>query len=475
MTTIPRQTRLYAAILAVTASTLLVLGALRDGLTWTSNQAALSFILLVMITLVERFQVDIPNRSFHFSVSVGSVLSLGAAFALPPIQSAIVVVATALIVDVVARLRPLQILVNVANLGLATFVASLTYEMASNHAHTPLNDVRSVVATIVASVVYTVINLGALSIIVAPVVGETPIGMWKTNFSGSFVFVSLPMLGSLVPITAADHAWGILILVVPLAGAHFALRTLKKVELETMATIASLTDALEFRDAYTHHHSARVTEYVSGILNEMPQLPSRMRLTTIDAARIHDVGKVGIRDTALLKDGKLTDAEFKEIQRHPVIGADIVQNLEMYRHGAALVRHHHERWDGRGYPDGLAGEDIPLGARIIAVADSYDAMTSDRPYRRALSAQIAIGEIERNAGIQFDPQVVEAFLRSMVHLATAPLSESAATGSGFVPLAGNPTPVVDVDRKPVLAAFSRFTRRFVQNRTWKVVAHAFRW
>jgi hypothetical protein len=433
MTTIPRQTRIYAALLALICGVVLAYGVKRDGVGWSSDHLVLGLILFAMIVLVERFQVDIPSHSFHFTISVGAILSLGAAFALEPIQSAVVVIAAALVSDALARLRPIQLFVNVANLGLATFVASLTYQLVSGHAHTPLDSVRGIAAAIAGSAVYTILNLGALSIIVAPVVGDTPLDMWKTNFSGTFVFINLPMFGSLVPITAANHSWGIMILVVPLAGAHMAQRALKKVAQETQATIVSLTDALEFRDAYTHHHSARVTAYVTGILTQMPHLPSRLRMTTIDAARIHDVGKVGIRDTALLKDGKLTDDEFKEIQRHPVIGADIVQNLEMYRHGASIVRHHHERWDGRGYPDGLKGEDIPLGARIIAVADSYDAMTSNRPYRRALSNEIAISEIERNSGVQFDPQVVEAFMRFMAEPQTASVSHpasSASRGSG---------------------------------------------
>jgi HD-GYP domain-containing protein (c-di-GMP phosphodiesterase class II) len=227
------------------------------------------------------------------------------------------------------------------------------------------------------------------------------------------------MLGSLVPIAAAESAYGVLILAVPLAGSHLALRTLKKVELETQATIISLTDALEVRDAYTHHHSARVMEYVEAVLDEMPNVPTRLKLITVEAARIHDVGKIEIKDTALLKSGPLTDEERAEMQRHTEIGADIVANLGIYRYGSEIVRHHHERWDGKGYPDGLKGESIPLGSRIIAVADSFDAMTSNRPYRRALGFSTALEEITKNSGTQFDPQVVTAFSKAM----TKPLSE----------------------------------------------------
>jgi HD-GYP domain-containing protein (c-di-GMP phosphodiesterase class II) len=192
-----------------------------------------------------------------------------------------------------------------------------------------------------------------------------------------------------------------------------AQRALRKVQRETQATIESLVDALEVRDVYTHNHSVRVTKYVEALLAELPHVPSATRQVIVDAARVHDVGKMGVRDTALLKPGKLSDEEYEEIKRHPSIGADLIGNLEMYRRGVTIVRHHHERWDGRGYPDGLIGDQIPLGARIIAVADSFDAMTSDRPYRRAMTVAVALAEIKRNSGIQFDPQIVEAFERAM--------------------------------------------------------------
>lgn len=414
MKAIPNTSKAYVALLCMATTAILGRAFVKNGFSFSENEALLGIVLLAMIILVERFRVEFRNRSFQFSTSASTILALGASFALSPLQSACIVIAAGLVGDLSFRLRPIQMMTNAANLGLATFLASLAYHRISGDAISPLQSPSSFGATIVASVVYTVVNIGALSLIVAPVIGETPIGMWKANFLSSYAIVSLPMLGSLVPITANPHPWGVLILAVPLAGSHFALRTLRKVEVETQATIVSLTDALEFRDAYTHHHSARVTEYVEAILEEMPHIPSRMRLTTVEAARIHDVGKVGIRDTALLKSGPLTDEERREMQRHSSIGADIVGNLDMYRQGATIVRHHHERWDGAGYPAGLKELEIPLGARIIAVADSFDAMTSDRPYRRALTVATALGEIRRSSGSQFDPAVVEAFERAML-------------------------------------------------------------
>jgi HD-GYP domain-containing protein (c-di-GMP phosphodiesterase class II) len=419
MRDIPVRTRIYVCALVAITSVVLFAAYLRYGFGWTTAEAQTGVLLFAMIAVAERFRIDFPNRSFHFSVSVGAILSLGTAFTLDPFHSALIVITANIIVDVSNRLRPIQIVVNAANLGLATFLAGTAYWAIAGNAHSPIDTMPALIATIVASTTYTIANLGTLSIIVAPVVGETPVGMWRANFSGTFVFVSLPMLGSLVPITAAESAFGVLILAVPLAGSHLALRTLKKVELETQATIVSLTDALEVRDAYTHHHSARVTDFVEIILEEMPHVPSRLKLITIEAARIHDVGKIGIKDTALLKAGPLTDEERREVQRHSVIGADIVSNLGIYRHGAAIVRHHHERWDGKGYPDGLKGEEIPLGARVIAVADSFDAMTSNRPYRRAMGFSTALEEIVKNSGTQFDPQVVEAFQRAMTKPVTA--------------------------------------------------------
>jgi HD-GYP domain-containing protein (c-di-GMP phosphodiesterase class II) len=127
---------------------------------------------------------------------------------------------------------------------------------------------------------------------------------------------------------------------------------------------------------------------------------------------LHDIGKIGVRDTVLLKPSRLTEEEFVEIRLHPVIGDNIIKPLGSFPNERLIVRHHHERFDGKGYPDGLGGTDIPRTARILAVADTYDSMTSTRPYRQALSHATAIEELKRCSGTQFDPAIVEAFLQT---------------------------------------------------------------
>jgi cyclic di-GMP phosphodiesterase len=174
------------------------------------------------------------------------------------------------------------------------------------------------------------------------------------------------------------------------------------------ATVRALSNAVDARDPYTGKHAERVAAYAMEIarclgvsLTESPEFEFGFLL--------HDIGKVAIPDSILNKPGKLSDSERALMAQHPVIGAEIVGEIGFLAEAAAVVRSHHERWDGRGYPDGLAGEDIPLAARVFAVADVLDALTSDRPYRPASPLSTAREMICAEAGRQFDPQVVEAF------------------------------------------------------------------
>ncbi|PLX42901.1 MAG: hypothetical protein C0609_09200 [Deltaproteobacteria bacterium] len=175
-------------------------------------------------------------------------------------------------------------------------------------------------------------------------------------------------------------------------------------------TIKSLALALEAKDAYTHGHSENVTRLSAMTAKEMGCSLDFIETIT-QAGILHDIGKIGISGAILNKPGKLTPAEHSIIQSHPQMGKRILENISFLSEVVPIVYHHHERFDGSGYPQRLSGEDIPLGARIMQVADTYDAMTSNRPYRNGLSHEAARDEILRCRGTQLDPQCVDAFIR----------------------------------------------------------------
>ncbi|MCL6447183.1 MAG: HD-GYP domain-containing protein [Armatimonadetes bacterium] len=185
-----------------------------------------------------------------------------------------------------------------------------------------------------------------------------------------------------------------------------------KKQKQDFAILRSLAQMVDARDHHTKVHSLRVTRYALRIALRMA-LPRGLLEQLRVAALLHDIGKISVRDDILFKPGPLTAGEFACIRRHPAMGAKILGNHEELKAVTPLVLHHHERWDGKGYPDGLQGEEIPLGARIIAVADAFEAMTAHRPYRRALSRDEAVRELIKNAGTQFDSRIVETFLKCL--------------------------------------------------------------
>jgi HD-GYP domain-containing protein (c-di-GMP phosphodiesterase class II) len=189
--------------------------------------------------------------------------------------------------------------------------------------------------------------------------------------------------------------------------------SVEAVERSYSATLSAFSGMLDARDSETEGHSQRVVAYALAIGQALQLGPQDLAALEVGAL-LHDIGKVGISDAILRKPGKLDPHEWAEMRRHPEIGFQLTSRIPFLDAASPLVRHHHERWDGRGYPDGLHGEDIPLAARIFAVADTYDALVSDRPYRPGCSHEEAIEEIQRSAGTQFDPQIVAVFLQVAV-------------------------------------------------------------
>lgn len=181
---------------------------------------------------------------------------------------------------------------------------------------------------------------------------------------------------------------------------------LDEANLHLLHTLGAVIDAY---DVYTFGHSAQVARY-AGAIAEVMQLPATEQTMIVRGALIHDIGKIGVIDAIVGKQGRLTEEEYAMMKLHTIIGADIVSKMPMLQHLVPLVRSHHERWDGHGYPDGLLGEESPVGARILAVADSVDAMLSDRPYQVTRPLDEVVAEVIRCSGKQYDPTVVTAFL-----------------------------------------------------------------
>jgi putative nucleotidyltransferase with HDIG domain len=183
-------------------------------------------------------------------------------------------------------------------------------------------------------------------------------------------------------------------------------QALEDPDLQVLATVGA---AAEIKDRYIRGHPERMSERAVALAKEMRLSPERVRDIRI-AALLHDIGKVTVSEGILNKTGKLTKREFASVKDHPIVGATLVSQVRGFERLAKIVRHHHERFDGTGYPDGLAGEDIPPESRILSVLDVFDALTHERSYRNAMSREEAIAEIDGGAGTQFDPVVVKAFL-----------------------------------------------------------------
>ncbi len=173
--------------------------------------------------------------------------------------------------------------------------------------------------------------------------------------------------------------------------------------------VRTLAEVVEARDSYTRSHLDRTYQFAMALTRRVaPELTTRAAIGY--GYLLHDIGKVGIPDSILNKPGPLTDDEWRVMRTHPVIGVTLVEPLKLLGDAVSIVRSHHERWDGGGYPEGLRGEDIYLPARIFMLADAFDAMTTDRPYRKALPIHVALEEVESHAGSQFDPEVAQAWL-----------------------------------------------------------------
>jgi hypothetical protein len=255
-----------------------------------------------------------------------------------------------------------------------------------------------------------VVNTGLVAGIAGLQLRYDPFRLWAVSFRENVVAQgTIAIVAFAAALLIEDHPLALAALVLPLALVHRALEASAQLREDTHAALETLVEVVELRDPYTAGHSRRVAEVAYALAIRLGLSPEEADHLE-SAGRVHDIGKVAIDPQVLTKPGKLEPAEWVEMKRHPELGAEVIARFAAYGRGHLLVRHHHEAWDGTGYPDALVGEAIPLGARILAVADTFDALTSDRPYRLRMETERALAILKEGAGRQWDARIVDALI-----------------------------------------------------------------
>ena len=253
-----------------------------------------------------------------------------------------------------------------------------------------------------------------VSLEIGAITGDRPFRVARHVLrEGGAAEATLYVIGIVGAFAGRHEAWSIVLLLLPAVLLRRLLKRGMEVQEQTRTLLEHMADAVDLRDAYTGGHSRRVTEYTAAILQAMSVRGPEAELIT-SAARVHDIGKIAIPDGILNKPDRLTDEERAIMESHPRQGAEFLARYPDFRRGIDIVLYHHERVDGKGYPSGLRGNDIPFGARVIAVADSYDAMTSNRPYRKGMPASVATRILTEGRGSQWEAAIIDAFVEQVI-------------------------------------------------------------
>jgi hypothetical protein len=381
--------------------------------------------------VAERVQVRLsssrPGGGMLFSVSCTVLV---AATLLFPLAWATLIAAVGLALGGALRgqRQPQKLLFNVANLTLSVAAGSAAWNFGVGHGE--LASPAAIPWVLIVAVAYFVINTGLTAAMVAFVV-DLPFGLVWRRGHANMLMANLALLALGVPVAGLwlAYPWMLLCLAIALLALHNAMADRVKLETQTLDSLFELADILDARDKYTHGHSERVGYYAEQLAVQIGLSADRVHLAFL-AGRLHDIGKCAINNEVLLKRSALDDGERDHMRRHPEVGSAMLAHFSLFGEVAQYVRGHHERWDGKGYPDHLRGEAIPLGSRIIAVVDAYDAMTTTRPYRIALPHAEAVRRLQAGAGRQWDPRVVAAFVKwAEEHPSRTPDATAAAAGA----------------------------------------------
>src|SRR5579884_2182522 len=439
MRTLPRKAKLYILAVYLTGIAAVACARVFPPPAWQSTfwELALFIILAVMAggkkvrLMRHRSQADVGSMSLGVAIIFASIIRFG------PAAGLLVAAISALSGCLYPKRQAIhQLAFNVALTTFQAWVAGLVF-LAGNGWTLVLTPVQTIPAVIAATLVYFAINTGGVATIISLCTDQSPIAIWKTNFLWTAPsYFAGASISALAMFLFGRHVGFILLLVSPVAYLtyhSYAIYTARAEEKQQhieelqlsqaqladlyLATIKSLALAIDAKDQYTHQHILRVQRYAMATAQKM-QLSGADLEGLNTGALLHDIAKLGVPEYVLLKPGRFTPEEFDKIKKHPEIGAAILDPVEFPWPVLPVVKYHHERWDGTGYPEGLKEEQIPLTARVLAVADVYDALTSNRSYRSAWTHEKALEVIREGSGSHFDPAVVEAFLSVIEEVVT---------------------------------------------------------
>ena len=386
----------------------------------------LLLVALALLLFSESGPVELPSGGY---ATASTVLELPLLVLLGPLYAALLdIVTTVTMHGVLLRKPAVRVIHNAAMFTITYFIAARVF-VATGGVLGHLTFPGGLLPLLACGAAMFVCNSTLVSLVIGLTDGPDPWRVWQRNFQHSIIHhLSFVALGALVAVTYLSiGVWAVVLCILPYLVARHAFRLYMEIRSDLKEFVRALSEVLEEVDPYTRHHSVRVSQYAVLLARGMGR-PEREIEEIEYAALVHDLGKIGPQHQHILqKPGTLSHEEQRTLRAHPAAGAEIVATVRALRRSAEIVRSHHERPDGQGYPYGLRSPDVPIGARILNVSDAFDAMTSDRPYRRALSVEAAMLEMVRGAGTQFDVAVVECLERLVrtgeVSLIPSPSSE----------------------------------------------------
>lgn len=353
--------------------------------------------------IMYKLQMDM---TMSFAVQLSAVILLGTG------QAVWAIVIATLIVEIISKRPWKRIIFNAGQYGISLVITGFLFHLLKISSQSvPVDIIIDMPAILISVSVYYLLNTFFISAVISLTTGDRFFDIFFSDFKiiAGYFYSLAPLSLAITLLYKHDRPYIILIMIPPLVMADQALRRYYSLHREAQETLRVLATILDERDKYTFSHSVHVAEYARKIAEQLGL--TQDEVTEIETAgHVHDLGKVGIEDSILNKNDKLTKEEYDKVKNHPETAYRLLKNLKPYKKCSEYVLHHHERFDGNGYPRRISGKNIPLGARILSVADSYDAMTTDRPYRTALSQNAAIYEMKLFAGTQFDPKVFETFI-----------------------------------------------------------------